>query len=94
MHFDNNEVGITIRSLRKSKQMSQETLSGLAGIARSHLSMIETGDKRANFETLCRLADALMVRPSELIFLIEEKSGQYPSPPLIIRNAVNQRFTP
>lgn len=52
MQFDKNAVGQTIRSLRKEKKLSQDVLSGLAGIARSHLSMIENGSKQANFETI------------------------------------------
>ncbi len=54
------------------KNMSQELLSGLAGIARTHLSMIETGRKQANFETIWRIALALDLRPSELVAKIEQ----------------------
>ena len=54
------------------KSMPQELLSGLAGIARTHLSMIETGRKQANFETIWRLALALGLRPSELAAKIEQ----------------------
>ena len=72
MEFDNKAVGQTIRNLRKSKNLSQDVLSGLAGIARSHLSMIETGTKQANFQTIWRIALALEMRPSELVARIEE----------------------
>lgn len=65
-------VGQAIRKARQEAQMSQEVLSGLAGIARSHLSMIENGDKQANFHTVWRLALALGMRPSELVRRIEE----------------------
>ena len=58
MQFDNSAVGKTIRALRKEKGLSQDVLSGLAGIARTHLTMIENGSKQANFETLWRLAGA------------------------------------
>ena len=54
------------------RNMPQELLSGLAGIARTHLSMIETGRKQANFETIWRLALALGLRPSELAAKIEQ----------------------
>lgn len=73
MQFDNNAVGQTIRSLRKEKKLSQDVLSGLAGIARSHLSMIENGSKQANFETIWRIALALNMRPSELVKRMEQK---------------------
>ena len=73
MQFDNSVVGKTIRALRKEKGLSQDVLSGLAGIARTHLTMIENGSKQANFETLWRLAMALGLRPSELVAQIERR---------------------
>lgn len=73
MQFDNLAVGKTIRALRKEKVLSQDVLSGLAGIARTHLTMIENGSKQANFETLWRLATALGLRPSELVAQIERR---------------------
>ena len=73
MQFDKNAVGQTIRSLRKGKKLSQDVLSGLAGIARSHLSMIENGSKQANFETIWRIALALNMRPSELVKRMEQE---------------------
>lgn len=80
MQFDQNAVGRTIRRLRSKKGISQDVLSGLAGIARTHLSMIETGSKQANFETLWKLADALEMRPSELVACIEaEIEREHPS---------------
>ncbi len=78
VQFDNRAVGRTIRNLRNKKGVSQDVLSGFAGIARTHLTMIENGDKKANFETLWKIANALDMRPSELIALIEdeiERSG-------------------
>lgn len=73
MQFQNDAVGRTIRSLRKGRGLSQDVLSGLAGIARTHLTMIETGAKQANFETLWRIALALDMRPSELVARIEQE---------------------
>jgi len=71
VQFDNQAVGAVICKHRKEKAMTQELLSGLAGIARSHLSMIENGTKQPNFETIWRIADALEIRPSELVAEIE-----------------------
>ena len=70
--WDAQALGKVIRQERQRAGMSQEVLSGLAGIARSHLSMIETGDKQANFCTVWRLAQALGLRPSELMRRVEE----------------------
>lgn len=72
MQFNNRAVGQTIRNLRKSKGISQDVLSGFAGIARTHLTMIENGTKQANFETLWKIAGALDMRPSELVAKIEQ----------------------
>ena len=63
MLWENNIVGQTIRSVRKAKGMSQEVLSGFAGIARTHLTMIECGTKQA---------EAFDMRPSELVRKMEE----------------------
>ena len=73
MRFDNFAVGKVIRDLRKEKGISQDVLSGFAGIARTHLTMIENGTKQANFETLWKIALALDIRPSELVARIEEE---------------------
>ena len=73
MQFDNFAVGKAIRDLRKEKGISQDVLSGFAGIARTHLTMIENGTTQANFETLWKIALALDIRPSELVARIEEE---------------------
>ena len=73
MQFDNFAVGKAIRDLRKEKGISQDVLSGFAGIARTHLTMIENGTKQANFETLLKIALALDIRPRELVARIEEE---------------------
>lgn len=73
MQFDNFAVGAVIRNLRKEKGISQDVLSGLAGLARTHLTMIENGMKQANFETLWKIAVALDIRPSELVSRIENE---------------------
>ena len=61
MLWENNIVGQTIRSVRKAK-----------GIARTHLTMIECGTKQANFSTICKIAEAFDMRPSELVRKMEE----------------------
>lgn len=73
MQFDDKAVGAVIRSLRRERELSQEVLSGLSGIARTHLTMIERGVKQPNFETIWRIANALNLRPSELVLLVEQQ---------------------
>ena len=76
MPFDNRAVGRTVRRLRSKRGLSQDVLSGFAGIARTHLTMIENGDKQANFEALWEIANRLDMRPSELAALIEAEIGR------------------
>lgn len=76
MQYNNKNVGKAIRKARIEKGLSQEVLSGLAVIARSHLSMIETGYKQANFETIWKIATALEMLPSELVKAIENESEE------------------
>ena len=73
VQFDNKAVGKSIRSIRNKRGISQDVLSGLAGIARTHLTMIENGSKKANFETVWKIANALDMRPSELVAHIERE---------------------
>ena len=73
MEFDKYAVGNVIRKLRKEKKISQEILSGFAGMARSHLAMVENGTKKANFETIWKIANALEMKPHELVKCIAEE---------------------
>ena len=73
MQFKSETIGAVIRRLRRKHGLSQEVVSGLAGIARTHLTMIENGTKQPNFETLWKIAYALNMPVSELVRLIEEE---------------------
>ena len=63
------ELGLAIASLRKMKGLSQDALAAKAGISRSHLSAIEAPNIIRAFavEVLYNLADALEIRPGELL---------------------------
>jgi len=73
MKYDASAFALTVRELRKKRGLTQEVLSGLASIARSHLSMIESGDKVASVETLWKIASALDMPLSALVLLAEDK---------------------
>lgn len=64
-------VGQVISEFRKKKGVSQEVLSGLAGIARTHLSMIENGQRKPTLDTFYKLCVSLGVKPSEVMLEIE-----------------------
>jgi len=69
--FNRLAAGKVIRRLRTERKLSQEVFSGLAGIARSHLAMIESGSTQPNFETIWRIANAFDIPPHELVKQIE-----------------------
>ena len=75
MPYNRKTFGIIISRLRVQKGMTQERLSGLAGIARSHLASVENGDKTVKLDTMWRIADALEIMPSDLIRKMEEDLG-------------------
>lgn len=68
-------VGDAIAKARQEKGITQEVLSGLADIGRTHLSAIERGERKPTLETLWRIALALDVRPSELVRKVEQEMG-------------------
>ena len=70
--YNSKAFGLVISTLRTEKDMTQEQLSGLAGIARTHLAALESGEKVPRVDTLWRIAEALSVRPSRLIQMVEK----------------------
>ena len=71
--YDHTITGWVIRQLRTERGMSQEVLSGLAAISRSHLAEIEGGKDNANVDTLWRIASGLDIRLSELFRRVENE---------------------
>ncbi|MBR1752561.1 MAG: helix-turn-helix transcriptional regulator [Ruminococcus sp.] len=65
-------VGRAIADLRREKGLSQEVLSGLAGIGRTHLSAIERGERKPTLETLYRISLALEMKMSDIVIKIEQ----------------------
>lgn len=70
--LDPIKVGQTIAFFRNQKGISQEVLSGLADIGRSHLSAIERGERKPTLETLYRICSALDVKMSAVVLKLEE----------------------
>jgi len=66
-------VGQVLQRKREQKKLSQEVISGLAGIGRTHLSAIERGERKPTLETFFKIAEALNIRPSVLLAEIEEE---------------------
>ena len=66
-------VGKVIQECREKKKLSQEVVSGLADIGRTHLSAIERGVRKPTLETFFKLAEAMNTQPSTLMKLIENE---------------------
>lgn len=65
-------IGSVIQKIRKSKGLSQEVLSGLAGLDRTHYSKIERGLRSPTIETLFKISFALDMPPHILMKEIEQ----------------------
>ena len=74
MLYDSKITGRVIMELRYRKGVTQEVLSGLANIPRSHLAMIESGRISPKADTLWKIAEALGMRLSDLIKMIEDQT--------------------
>lgn len=66
-------VGRVIQAYREKRGLSQEVVSGLAGIGRTHLSAIERGVRKPTLDTFYKIAEAMGCRPSKLLSLVEQE---------------------
>ena len=73
MDVDAKLVGRIIQEYRKNSGLSQEVISGLADLDRTHYSKIERGERMPTLTTLFRIANALEIRPCDIIKTIEER---------------------
>ena len=64
-------IGQILQEYRVKKGMSQELLSGLAGLDRTHYSKIERGLRSPTLDTLFKIAQALEIPPHEIVRTIE-----------------------
>lgn len=71
MQLDPVIVGKVIARFREYKGLTQEVLSGLSNIGRTHLSAIERGERKPTLETLYRISRALDVKMSDIVIAIE-----------------------
>mgnify|MGYP006067811335 CR=1 FL=1 len=69
-------IGKTIQKCRKERHLSQEVLSGLADIDRSHLSKIELGIRSPTVSVLYKLACAMGMSGSQLLAAAEEMEAK------------------
>jgi DNA-binding XRE family transcriptional regulator len=58
-----------LRVWRNHRGLTQEALAKASGVSRALIADIETGRKRGSIETTFALADALKLRPDDLVVL-------------------------
>ena len=72
-YLDPSIVGEAIAHFRRQKKLSQEVLSGLSDIGRTHLSAIERGERKPTLETLYKISCALEIKMSDIVKEIEDR---------------------
>lgn len=64
------EPFLKIKEIRVDKKLSQKELARKAGISQSYLSELESNKKSPTLRQLCKIADALGVHPSVLVYYL------------------------
>jgi transcriptional regulator with XRE-family HTH domain len=65
--------GIALRRARKARGLSQEKLAFDADLQRNYISLMELGTNQPTITTIFKLANALKIKPHELITQTEEE---------------------
>ena len=68
----NRAFGEALRVLRTEAGLSQEALGHESDLHRTYISMLERGEKSPSLDSIVALAEALGVRPHELVKAAEE----------------------
>jgi transcriptional regulator with XRE-family HTH domain len=69
-HFQ-EAFGRVLRRLRKSAEMSQETLGFESELQRNYVSLMELGKYQPTISTVFKLAYALKIPPSSMVKMVE-----------------------
>jgi transcriptional regulator with XRE-family HTH domain len=80
-------LGVVIRRVRKTRQLSQVKLAELCGFHRSYVSDVERGERNLTFISLLKLARALQTSVSHIAREAESDSAK----PLFPKHAPGSR---
>ena len=69
-------VGRVLAEYRERRGLTQDVLSGLAGLDRTHYSKLERGLRIPTLDTLFKIGQALDVPPHMILKSIEEAHSQ------------------
>ena len=75
--MDSQTVGKVIKQFREERHLSQEILSGLANLDRSHLSKIELGIRSPTVNALYKIAHAMGIQASDILRRAEQELEQH-----------------
>lgn len=62
------EAWLRIKDIRLAKDIKQKDLAIKSNISQSYLSELESNKKSPTIRLLCKIAEALDVHPSELVY--------------------------
>ena len=62
-------LGAVIRNNRKELGYSQEAFAAYCGVHRTYMGAVERGERNISLMNIIRIADALKMKPSELLAL-------------------------
>lgn len=65
--------GRVLLRLRQERGLSQEALAGEAGLQRKYISLLEKAEYQPKITTVFKLAEALGLKPSDFVALIEQE---------------------
>lgn len=63
-----------LKNLRTNKNISQEKLAELCNLDRTYISLLERGLRQPTLTTLFKISNALEIKASEFIKIIEDEN--------------------
>lgn len=73
VEIENITIGTVLKRVRKSLKLSQEELAHRSSLDRTYISMLERNIKQPTITTIFLLAEALEMKPSEFVQLLESE---------------------
>lgn len=61
------KFGAQLRSIRKKKGLSQETLALMCALDRTYIGSVERGERNISLINIYKISDALGISPQELL---------------------------
>lgn len=75
--IENITIGAVLKRVRKSLELSQEELAHRSSLDRTYISMLERNIKQPTITTIFLLAQALEMKPSAFVQLLEDEFEEY-----------------